>query len=1101
MIEDFFVRAQAIDPTKSFIVQAPAGSGKTELLMQRILTLLVTVKEPEEIIALTFTKKAVEEMRARVFTALTNAKNDANVENDHEKKSRALAKAVLEHDQKNQWDLLSSPHRLHISTIDALSLKICQGSPKETLLPLDIMPLDNPSDLYKQAIAQTFQDDPKNHLAHELQTLLLHCDNQYPSHESLLCNLIAQRDQWLALVMPYYHQPLLLKKSCENVMRCIIESHIKTVQKHLPLDYIEPLWQSLVFSKTQCDLSCHWTIDDCLLDKNPDHIDAWQDAANLLLTKEGSWRSPRSINKTLGFSTDFPEEKKACQTILIMLSEMASQDSLRQSLHALRECPTLHYHEESWEILKSCLLYLPEIVAQCHLLFQAQGQCDYVELTLAACRVLDQDAFSQKAQILNHRISHILIDECQDTSLCQAKLLTQLTQHWQSDEQRTVFLVGDPMQSIYRFRQAEVSLFHHWQTYGFGHIPLHLLQLTSNFRSQKNMVNWFNQQFISIFPRMYLAQHGAIPYAPSTAVKENDAKLESVKAFIIRDGNAHDEANVILETIQNHSEKTIAILLQKRSQALAIIQTLKKNGIAFEASDIEPLISHPLTQDWLSCVRALCQFDDAIAWNALFRSPICGATLETLFNVNQASDHKALLSVLIDPDFESTYTKNAELLHFKQRLIYLFQNSDDLPLWQMIRLAWKVLGFEDYYDRSTDQAIFSQCQDLLKSLSWHRHTFDRQALLQVLEKTYCQASVSANIKIMTIHKSKGLEFDMVIIPGLQIKSRAEEKSLITWQTIILEDQDPQFCIAPFASKEQKQEKVYDYCRMIEEKKLEEERKRLLYVACTRAKSQLVLSATLISKNESDTIAEQFQPNKNSFADMLWPFLCEHARIIETHQPILQNNTPLPLLIQPTQDWLLNKSQNFSATIKAKRSHLNRVNLNLTHLINQNKAKHFGDALHALCEIIPLHGLNHDYTDFILSIAQRFQSILEPKEILIQKLQTALRTMQTCPKAQWIFSPHMDAHSEWVILEKQNFGLKKHIIDRSFIDQNIRFIIDFKSASPRENECVNQFLDDQKNQYKKQLHRYAQSLALLDENHPIRCGLYFPMCALWIDVLL
>jgi ATP-dependent helicase/nuclease subunit A len=1100
MIDDHHVRNKAIDPLKSFIVQAPAGSGKTELLMQRILTLLLTVKEPEEVMALTFTKKAVEEMRDRVLTALLNAKNKTPVENEHQKKSRSLAEAVLEHDAQHQWNLIDSPHRLHISTIDALSLKICQGSPKETLLPLDITPLDNPTDLYKQAILQTFQEDKNNHFAGELQTLLLHCDNQYQVLENLLCKLIAERDQWLSLVMPYYHEPLQLKNACEEVMNDILKSHLTTIQNNLPPNCLFPLWQSLFFSVHQCKQAVDWTFDVCLLDQDPNHCYVWLDAANLLLTQEGNWRSPRSINKTLGFSTDYPEEKSACQHLLTTLSQSDHQESLRQSLHALRDCPTLHYHKDSWEILKACLQCLPEIVAQCQLLFQSLGECDYVELTLAACRVLDQDAYSQKAQLLNHRISHILIDECQDTSIIQATLLTQLTQHWQMDEHKTLFLVGDPMQSIYRFRQAEVSLFHHWQTHGFGSIALTPLQLTCNFRSEKNLIDWFNVQFKAIFPSDYFAQLGAIPYAPSTAVKLGTQE-NPVQAYILVDGNANDEACHIIETIEKNPNKSIAILLQKRSQARVIIQALNANSIAFEASDIEPILLHPLTQDWLMCLRALCHFDDAIAWYALVRSPICGATLETLLRIREKSESSAVASVFLDSNFESTFSQNPQLLHFKLRLNQVFQQSNDPPLWQMIRLAWSTLGFDDYYHRDSDRIIFSQCQDLLKSLNWHRHTFDRDALMQRLEKTYCKSSASAPIQLMTIHKSKGLEFDTVIIPGLQIKSRPEEKSLITWQTIIIDDQDPKFCIAPFPSKEQKQEKIYDYCRIIEEKKLQEERKRLLYVACTRAKNQLFLSATLEKKKESDILSEQCSPPKNTFADMLWPFLSTKAHQLPCAEKEVNAIAPLPKLTKPTQDWLEKKSLAIDAKMPTIRPVHNHVSLHLNHLTHQTKAQHFGDALHALCEKIPIHGLHHDYRGLIESIAQQFSSVFQPKARMIDKLTQALQTMQPCQKAAWIFAPHEGAHSEWVILEKQNFGVRKHIIDRSFITNKTRWIIDFKSACPAENECSDTFLENQKNNYLKQLRRYQQCVALLNENLPIQCGLYFPLCGLWIEAFM
>src|SRR5579864_6356775 len=93
-IHDEKQREQALDKTKSFIVQAPAGSGKTELLTQRFLVLLITAKQPEEIIAITFTKKSAGEMRARIIHALTFAMTQPEPEANHAKKTWHLAKQV-----------------------------------------------------------------------------------------------------------------------------------------------------------------------------------------------------------------------------------------------------------------------------------------------------------------------------------------------------------------------------------------------------------------------------------------------------------------------------------------------------------------------------------------------------------------------------------------------------------------------------------------------------------------------------------------------------------------------------------------------------------------------------------------------------------------------------------------------------------------------------------------------------------------------------------------------------------------------------------------------------------------------------------------------
>ena len=89
-IADLKQREQALDPTRSFIVQAPAGAGKTELLIQRYLTLLGTVTAPEEIIAITFTRKAAAEMRLRVMKALERAKNPVSPGTPHAKKNLGI---------------------------------------------------------------------------------------------------------------------------------------------------------------------------------------------------------------------------------------------------------------------------------------------------------------------------------------------------------------------------------------------------------------------------------------------------------------------------------------------------------------------------------------------------------------------------------------------------------------------------------------------------------------------------------------------------------------------------------------------------------------------------------------------------------------------------------------------------------------------------------------------------------------------------------------------------------------------------------------------------------------------------------------------------
>ena len=122
-------RLKAINPDKSFIAKAPAGSGKTGLLVMRYLKLLSQADFPEEIVAITFTRKSSTEMRNQIKDVLKSAYVDKVPENKFEEDQIKLAKDVLKRDKEHQWSLLDSPERLRIQTIDGLSAFLTKRMP------------------------------------------------------------------------------------------------------------------------------------------------------------------------------------------------------------------------------------------------------------------------------------------------------------------------------------------------------------------------------------------------------------------------------------------------------------------------------------------------------------------------------------------------------------------------------------------------------------------------------------------------------------------------------------------------------------------------------------------------------------------------------------------------------------------------------------------------------------------------------------------------------------------------------------------------------------------------------------------------------------
>ena len=124
---DTQIRTTALDPTRSFCVTAPAGSGKTELLTQRILALLPTVDRPEQVLAMTFTRKAAAEMRERLLSKLDEARRRVEVTESYEQQTRDLALAVLAHADERNWSL--DPEQFNLRTIDSLCADLTRQMP------------------------------------------------------------------------------------------------------------------------------------------------------------------------------------------------------------------------------------------------------------------------------------------------------------------------------------------------------------------------------------------------------------------------------------------------------------------------------------------------------------------------------------------------------------------------------------------------------------------------------------------------------------------------------------------------------------------------------------------------------------------------------------------------------------------------------------------------------------------------------------------------------------------------------------------------------------------------------------------------------------
>ena len=254
MTTDQAQRDRALRPPRtSFLVQAPAGSGKTELLIQRYLTLLARVEQPQSVVAITFTKKAAGEMRGRVLDALRSAAHSPEPSEPHKQTTWHIAREVLDHDRRLDWHLLEHPSRLAIQTVDSLCLWLTRRMPLTSGFGSPPGILEDASELYREAARETLAllESGGEH-ASALEPVLRHIDNNLLVAEDLLSEMLPQRDQWLRhLSGAYTLAPEAIRAILEGTLCDTIVAALERVRASFPSSFKPELMRLAEFACLQ----------------------------------------------------------------------------------------------------------------------------------------------------------------------------------------------------------------------------------------------------------------------------------------------------------------------------------------------------------------------------------------------------------------------------------------------------------------------------------------------------------------------------------------------------------------------------------------------------------------------------------------------------------------------------------------------------------------------------------------------------------------------------------------------------------------------------------------------------------------------------------
>jgi len=1085
---DAAAREEALDPAQSFIVQAPAGSGKTELLIQRYLALLATVQQPEQVVAITFTRKAAAEMRRRVLRALRAAGEDKPSTQAHERTAFELARAVIARDGEHDWQLLAQPQRLRIDTLDAFNAWLARQLPvlADGVAAADVV--DKAEDLYREAAARCVSaiaaDDGR--LARALRVLLRDVGNDCDQLERLLAALLPRRDQWLRVLTcdPLELQPLL-----ESALQRLVDDELASADKLLGPRVLDALAPLLRHAAGAAPDSARAVLAPWLALERPPAsgataLAAWRGIAALLLTKQGEWR--RRVAKPEGFG---PEHAALRDRLRAVIEELQPNDALRAALQTVATLPEARYTEPQWRSLEALQIVLLRLAAELKVAFAERGAVDFVELALAAQRALGQvDAPSELLLALDRRIQHLLVDEFQDTSQSQRRLLELLTAGWQPGDGRTLFLVGDPMQSIYRFRDADMSLFLLAKQRGVGTVRLRSLTLHRNFRSAPAIVQWVNVAFSRVFPPADDVAAGRAAFRESAATRTAEAGqlVRTHATAAVRGAEVSSVVEILAEERQRDPEQSIAVLVQNRRHLEGLRERLRERGLAVHAVEIDSLGEQQVAQDLAGLTRALLHASDRIAWLAVLRAPWCGLTLADLDALCGDDRDSAVWDLLRQPARLARLSADGRTraAAVVATLTDAFGARERAALSRWVERTWIALRGPDCLDDAAEQQSAEQFFALLAAAERRGDLDDPVLLERALDSVQPQADAprEQGIEIMTMHRAKGLEFDTVVLLGLAREPRPDEPKALQWLARATADARDDFVMVPAAfASDDEGSRLADFVRRAERERDAAERARLLYVATTRARERLHLVWQLPADAE--------KPPASSLLAHLWPVVADSPREGAQAAPAATD----PIAITPVLRRLVEPAASGAPIAQTVAPTSPRP----AFVWAGHAAAHVGTVVHRYLQRIAEQGLELWSAQRVAETKSAFARELEllgveaeERSMAADRVADALSRALADRHGRFVLGPHGEARSELRFTLRAGPVLEHIRLDRTFVFEGRRWIVDFKTGA-HEGGDLRAFLDSEVERYAPQLERYAVAVAASDAR-PVHLCLYFPL---------
>lgn len=836
------------NPYQSYMVEASAGSGKTYQLSHRFLNLVGAGADPSEILTITFTVKAVGEMRARIIQEATRLLNDPKRAQAFE---RDLLFFVSQQDktyprrqplsaEDTAWRILGSTQSMLIKTIDALFGDWLRRFTSEAMEPGSQSSLPNISgiidtadliELYEQAFWRLFASN--KHLDEDLAGLVTELPQEGIRYlESWLTE--ARRHEsyiWLCqeLNSPGLREHPNLKKELDpRGLMTEIRQDLLTISESIKLD--EALQQAITKNSLGHLLS-----------------------SRLITAKH-----------TVSGSLLRGQKREALSSEIDRIEETLSNYFDIQRLNKLntltRSLARIH---SAWIKTRDRIKY-------------ARGQLEFHDLSKGAYRIFHNPESCGAQWLIQRGIKHLLFDEFQDTSHLQWNIFRTLAQEILSGDglhdqtsPATVFIVGDRKQSIYGFREASTEVMNHAAEL-LDHFGQNRIGLHHSYRSSPVILNFVNKLFDQLGP---IPEHQTATLPNGQLASPRLGRVTVHQTFRECQETQREsytvEADYVAQTIKNalSSEdypvydkdsssirplrpSDILILYRNTTHAHAFAEALRQQKIPYRREEKRGFFERPEVRDLNALVQLAANPEDSLAWLTVLTSRLIRLPDNTILAklLNRQRDQSiSSLEWLEEGVEESSIATLTKLLSKSkgQSLVYFLWNAlDQLQAYSRLTSHARP-DTRKLITQNIDQFVELAFQLEAEGYTRLRAAAQRLQTLRQLDQHAPATLAKDSVTLMTIHKAKGLEAPMVfVVESASRWYRCDRYWVKSTNTLGLHF---------VGTKEMQPKSKPDFSQLLvrQEEELIQESLRLLYVALTRASQYLFVSGNLPKRvNES-----------------------------------------------------------------------------------------------------------------------------------------------------------------------------------------------------------------------------------------------------------